>query len=81
MRAENSMDNEELLTGADAARYLGLTRSAVNKLAHEGKLGRQIAGRFYVFTRVELDAYRKKPKHKGGRPRKTVQSVKTTESA
>ncbi len=63
------MSEEELITGAEAARYLGISRSRINKLAHQGRLGRQIAGRFYVFTRAELDAFKATPKSKGGRPK------------
>ncbi len=66
---------EELITGAEAARYLGITRSRINKLAHDGRLGRQIAGRFYVFTRAELDAWKAAPKSKGGRPKSTAPAL------
>ena len=70
-----NMADEELVTGAEAARYLGITRSRINKLAHEGRLGRQIAGRFYVFTRGELVAWKAAPKSKGGRPKSSAPSL------
>ncbi len=62
------MADEELLTGAEAARYLRVSRARINLLAQQGRLGRQIAGRFWVFTRAELDAYREQAaNNKGGR--------------
>lgn len=63
------IEDEELLTAAEAARVLGLSRQRVTHLAHEGRIGRQVANRFYVFTRAELEAYRAGPKNKGGRPK------------
>ncbi len=63
---------EELLTGANAARFLGLSRARINLLAKQGRLGKQIAGRFYVFTRAELELYKAQPKDKGGRPPKSA---------
>jgi len=62
-------ENEDLITAAEAARMLGLTRQRVSAIAHTGKLGRQIANRYYVFTRAEVEAYAKRPKDKGGRPK------------
>lgn len=63
------MENDDLLTSAEAARVLGITRQRMTVLAHSGRLGRQIANRYYVFTRAELEEYRQQPKNKGGRPK------------
>ncbi len=62
-------EDTELLTAAEAARLLGVTRQRMTALAHAGRLGRQIAGRYYVFTRAEVEAYKNEPKSKGGRPK------------
>lgn len=63
------IEHEELVTTGEAMRMLGVSRQRVNEIASSGRLGRQIAGRFWVFTRAELEAYRALPKNKGGRPR------------
>ena len=56
----------------DAAAALGLSRQRLALLAKQGRLGRQVAGRYWVFTREEIEAYKPKVKaSKGGRPRKS----------
>ncbi len=66
------VDDEELLTAVAAAKYLGISRARVSLLAKQGRLGKQIAGRFNVFTRAELDAYRlAAPQNKGGYGKKS----------
>ncbi len=69
------MEEDDLLTAAEAARVLGLTRQRVTALAHAGRMGRQIAGRYYVFTRAEIEAYREEPKSKGGRPKPEAEPI------
>ena len=59
--------SDELLSAAQAAKYLGLHRSRLYQLRESG-LGRQVAG-FWVFTKAELDAYKVSPKRKVGRPK------------
>ncbi|HEX6291259.1 MAG TPA: helix-turn-helix domain-containing protein [Herpetosiphonaceae bacterium] len=67
----DSHPTDDDLTGGAAARLLGVTRQQVNRLAHEGKLpARQIAGRYWVFKRADVEAYKMKEKSKGGRPKK-----------
>lgn len=64
------VDQEELLTAGDVARETGLSRQRINQLATAGRLGRQIAGRYWVFTRDEVERF--KPlafASKGGRPK------------
>lgn len=63
-------EQEQLLTAGDVARETGLSRQRVNQLASEGRLGRQIAGRYWVFTREEVDHLKPIAKtSKGGRPK------------
>lgn len=65
---------EELVTLTEAARDLNLSRQRLALIAKEGRIGRQIAGRYWVFTRQELDEYRPLVKaSKGGRPKDEVQ--------
>lgn len=59
----------ELLTSAQAAEYLGVTRQAINLLTKRPSpgLGRRY-GSVWMFTKAELDAWRDKPRPHGGRP-------------
>lgn len=61
-------EQEELVTTGEAMRMLGISRQRVNELASAGRIGRKIAGRYWVFTREEIQAYMQQPKNKGGRP-------------
>ncbi len=61
---------EEQLTMSDAARELGISRQRLAVLAKEGRLGKQVAGHYWIFTREELAAYKPLVKaNKGGRPK------------
>jgi excisionase family DNA binding protein len=62
------MSDEEILAG-EAAKILGVNRQRINELARAGRIGRQVVGRYWVFTRAELEAYKAAPKSKGGRPK------------
>lgn len=65
------MNDEELLTATEAAKYLDISRARVSLLAKQGRLGKQIAGRYNVFTKAELDAYKlQAPFNKGGKGKK-----------
>ncbi len=59
----------EELTAGEAAEVLGVNRQRINELARSGRIGRQIAGRYWVFTRTELERFKSEPKNKGGRPK------------
>ena len=67
--------NDELLTVTQAAAYLGMTRQAIANAAKQGQMGRKQTalgtrdGWIYVFTRAELDAWAKRDRHPGGRPK------------
>jgi hypothetical protein len=62
---------DDMLTGADAARELGVTRQRVTELAQAGRIGRQVAGRYWFFTREEIEAY--KNDRKVGRPKSEIE--------
>ena len=65
-------EQEELITTGEAMRMLGLSRQRINEIASAGRIGRQIAGRYWVFTREEIEAYKAQPKSKGGRPKEDL---------
>ncbi len=61
---------DDEITGGEAARLLGMTRQHVSRLALDGKLpGWQLAGRYWIFKRADVEAYARSIKPKGGRPR------------
>lgn len=67
----DSTAQHDELTGGEAARLLGVSRQQVNRLAHAGKLpARHVAGRFWIFRRADIEAYKAQEKSKGGRPKK-----------
>ncbi len=59
----------DLLSVTEAAEYLGMTRPGVLRLTKQPEpgLGRRI-GTMWAFTRQELDAWRERPRTRGGRP-------------
>ncbi len=62
---------EDLITATEAARILGVTRQRISAIAQTGRLGRRVAGRYWLFTRDEVEAYKEQRQHNvGGRPRK-----------
>jgi excisionase family DNA binding protein len=64
-------DPNEEIGGGEAARLLGVTRQHVSRLALDGKLpGRQVLGRYWVFRRGDVLAYKRADKSKGGRPKR-----------
>ena len=64
------MAQEELMTLVEAAQELGISRQRLAVLAKEGRLGRQVAGRYWVFTPAEVAAYKPHVKaSRGGRPK------------
>ncbi len=64
-------DHEELLSRPAAARYLGISSARLSQLTAAGRLGKQIAGEYWVFTQAELDAYKtdRAQRPRGGRPK------------
>ncbi len=61
--------SDDLLSVTEAAEYLGMTRPGVLRLTKQPEpgLGRRI-GTMWAFTRQELDAWRERPRTRGGRP-------------
>ena len=59
---------EDLLNGAEAAKYLGVTRARLYALARTGKIGQSIGG-YWLFTKEELDTWKAARNPKGGRPK------------
>jgi hypothetical protein len=67
------------LTMPQAARELGITRQRLGVIAKAGRLGRQIAGHYWLFTRAEVEAFKPNIRGKSGRPRE--QKRKTDKQA
>ena len=66
-------DSDAEITGGEAARLLGVTRQHISKLALSGKLpGRQVLGRYWVFRRGDVLAYKRAEKSRGGRPKRPI---------
>jgi hypothetical protein len=64
---EESIDPNEM-TSTQAANYLGVSRTRISELSLAGRLGRRVAGKYWVYTKAELDVYREQaPSNKGGR--------------
>lgn len=64
---EESINPDEM-TSAQAASYLGVSRTRISELSNAGRIGRRVAGKYWVYTKAELDAYREQaPANKGGR--------------
>ena len=73
-----SKEMVEELTIADASREFGVSRQRVLQIAQEGRLGRQVAGRYWIFTRAEIDAFKPRIQGKPGHPRKVKQPANET---
>ena len=67
-------EHEDLLSRPEAAAYLGITSARLSQLTKAGRLGRLVAGRYWVFTRAELDSFKQKraARPRGGRPKPTA---------
>lgn len=68
-------DNPDELSAEDAAKYLGVSLARVYALANQGRIGRKVAGKFYLFTRAQLDAYKASRNPKGGRPKEEIATL------
>ena len=62
----------EDLTLSEAARELGISRQRLAVIASEGRLGRQVAGHYWIFTRTEVEAFRPNIQGKAGRPKSEI---------
>lgn len=69
-------DQNELLTTTKAAAYLNVARQTIASAAKRGEIGKQHPapgtrdGWIYMFTHDELDAWSKRVRHAGGRPKR-----------
>jgi hypothetical protein len=73
---EGMTQQDQLMTLAEAARELGLSRQRLALIAKEGRLGQQVAGRYWVFTPQEIEQYRPLVKaSKGGRPKEEAETL------
>ncbi len=74
-------DEEELLSAAQAADYLSVSRQRIYELTESGRLGKKIAG-YWVYTRAELDAYMvQRDANKGGRPKHEAATLTAASAA
>ena len=64
-----SDEHEELLSRPAAQAYLGITSARLSQLTKTGRLGRQVARQYWVFTKAELEAFKQErdKRPKGGR--------------
>jgi len=63
----------EDLTLSEAARELGISRQRLAVIASEGRLGRPVAGHYWIFTRTEVEAFRPNIQGKAGRPKSEIE--------
>ena len=70
------IDEQQLITVNEAAELAGVSDARIRQLAYSGRLGRKIAGAFWVFTREEIEAYKQQAPHNtGGRPPKVKRDL------
>lgn len=60
------MSRKDELTAAEASEILGVNKARVYELANEGRIGTRHFDRIWVFSRAELEAFKRKPKLKRG---------------
>ena len=65
------MMSDELLAAGEAARLLGVSRQRLDELAEGGRIPRRRIGRGWIYARADLDAFKRQPKSRGGRPRES----------
>jgi hypothetical protein len=66
------MAESEELGAKEAATYLGVTTTRLNEIRRTRQnFGRLVAGRYWVYSKAELDAYKeqREERPKGGRPK------------
>ena len=67
-----------LITVAEAAKDLGCTKSYIQRLIKQKRLGAELQNapvRYYLIDPISLEKYRNTPKNKGGRPRKQTRKL------
>lgn len=48
---------------------LGITRQRLAVIAQQGRIGHQVAGRYWIFTPEEVEAFKPQIQGKAGRPK------------
>lgn len=56
------------LTLSEAAHILGISRQRLAVIAQSGRIGRQVAGHYWIFTPGEVEAYKPNIHGRAGRP-------------
>lgn len=71
MTDSSSNDNPELLSVAQTAKLLDVTRQRVHDLIKNGQIVARKLGRYYYIEAGELESYKNQPTGKPYRPRST----------
>lgn len=66
------------MTTGDAATYLQVSRQRIDELGNAGALRRRRVGRFWLYTRADLDRWRDEVRQPGGRPKNLVEVTPKT---
>ncbi len=72
---------KEEMTLQEAAAELGITRLRLAVIAKSGRLGHQVVGRYWAFTREEIEAYRPHVQGRPGRPKAAAEPQAPPSSA
>jgi excisionase family DNA binding protein len=72
---------KEEMTLQEAANELGITRQRLAVIAKSGRLGHQVVGRYWAFTREEIEAYRPHVQGRPGRPKEPAGTLEETRPA
>lgn len=72
MTNSSSSDSPELLSVAQAAQILGVTRQRVHDLIKNGQIIARKLGRYYYIEITEVERYRNQPTGKPYQPRSTT---------
>lgn len=72
MTDSNSSDNPELLSVAQTAKLLDITRQRVHDLIKNGQIVARKLGRYYYIEAAELERYKNQPTGKPYQPRSTT---------
>lgn len=72
MTDSGSNDSPELLSVAQTAKLLDVTRQRVHDLIKNGQIVARRLGRYYYIETVELERYKNQPTGKPYQPRRTT---------
>lgn len=80
MTDSNSNDNPELLSVAQTAKRLDVTRQRVHDLIKNGQIVARKLGRYYYIEAAELERYKNQPTGKPYQPRSTTSQEDSIDS-